>query len=218
MDIISKKQQITINGYNISLAVLRPELYKKCLIIANGAGGNMESEFISRFHQRLCLENIITVKFNFHYQELGKKVPDRNNKCRETYLGVVNYLIHNEKIAAENIILGGKSMGGRIATQIAGQTGCEKIIVFGYPLHPPGKPDKLRDAHLYDLDKKVLIFQGEKDAFGNRDELDPVIKKMKNTRVVYIPQGNHSLKAPKKSGFSNEQIEEMIVEGIKDFI
>ena len=212
-----KKAQLEIAQYTISAVIHKPAEYTYCIIIANGAGANMHSAFISNYHRRLAEENYMTVKFNFHYQEIGKKIPDSNQKCQDTYLGLISYLVAKENLNIENIIPGGKSMGGRIATQIASRIKSQKLIIFGYPLHPPGKPDKLRDAHLYDLTQKVLIFQGERDVFGNKEELAPVAAKMKNCLVKFIPGGDHSLKAPKKSGYGTQDVEGMIIREIRNF-
>lgn len=214
----SSVKQIKIADYIISVAINKPDKYSCCLIIANGAGGNMHSPFISRFHKRFCAENIMTVKFNFHYQEIGKKFPDSNKKCRETYLGLIDYLVNHEHLDIKSIIPGGKSMGGRIATQIAGQIESPKLIIFGYPLHPPGKPDKLRDEHLYDLNKNILIFQGENDAFGNKAEITPIVRKLKNTRFVFISDADHSFKLPKHSSLTEENVNELIIKEVKDFL
>lgn len=209
--------KITIADYNISLILNKPRVFKECLIIANGAGGNMHSPFILKFHKLIADQGIMTVKFNFHYQEIGKKFPDSNKKCQETYLGVINYL-DSEHVNIKNIVPGGKSMGGRIATQIAGQIESPKLIVFGYPLHPPGKPGQLRDQHLYELDKNILIFQGENDSFGNRNEITPVINKLKDARIVFISNADHSLKTPKKSLMTEQQVNEIILKEVKDFL
>jgi len=208
---------VQIKNYKISICINKPDDFQTCIIIANGSGGNMHSEFISRFHIKLAEVGFMTVKFNFHYQEVRRKIPDRNDKCQETYSGVVDYLVEKENILLTSIVPGGKSMGGRIATQIAGHIKCKKIIVFGYPLHPPGNPSKLRDEHLYGLEQDILFFQGERDSFGTKDEMEPIIAKMKHAKAYFIPMGDHSLKAPKKSGLSSSQIDEKIIEELKLF-
>ena len=217
VEIKTEKVKIAINNYEVSAQLLIPDAFKQAFVIANGAGANMHSDFISRYHQKFAENGFLTAKFNFHYQEIGKKFPDKNEKCQETYLGIINFLKSNY-IKESQIAIGGKSMGGRIATQIAGKVSCPKIVVFGYPLHPPGKPQKLRDAHLYPLQQQILFIQGERDAFGNKSEMDQVVNKMKQAQIFIITQGNHSLKAPKKSGLDNRQLEEMIFENVTKFL
>ena len=217
MNLKSKEVKIEIKNYSVSARLLIPDEFEKVIIIANGAGANMHNSFISGYCEKLANKGLMTTKFNFHYQEVGRKIPDNNEKCQETYLGIINFLKENY-LDEKNIVISGKSMGGRIATQIADNVQCEKIIIFGYPLHPPGKPEKLRDEHLYPIQQKVLIIQGENDAFGNKMEIDPVVLKMKDAQAIFIPQGNHSLKAPKKSGLDNAELEEMILQGVLKFI
>lgn len=209
--------KVTIDAYSVSAILLIPDRFKKAVIIANGAGANMHNVFISRYCKVLAESGLMSVKFNFHYQEIGRKIPDKNEKCQQTYLGIINFL-KEKYINEKDIIIGGKSMGGRIATHIADKVQSEKIIVWGYPLHPPGKPEKMRDAHLYSIRQKVLIIQGENDAFGSKMEIEPVINRMKNARSLIIPQGNHSLKVPKKSGLDNANLEKLILSEILKFI
>jgi len=217
MAIQSEKVNITVNNYSVSAELLIPADFKQAVIIANGAGANMHNAFVSGYCSKLADYGFMTLKFNFHYQEIGRKIPDKNEKCQETYLAVISYL-KNTYLVENKITIAGKSMGGRIATQIAGQVSCEKIIVFGYPLHPPGKPEKRRDAHLYGINQDVLIIQGENDAFGKKSELQPVVEKMQKAQVLFITQGNHSLKVPKKSGLDNTEIERMILDRVVQFL
>ncbi len=212
----TKTDLIKINDYSISVRFNMPDSFSHVLIIANGAGGNMDSAFIKHYSNSIAKHGIMTVNFNFHYQEIGRKFPDKNEKCQETYLGLYKHIM--TEFAASNIVLGGKSMGGRIATQIAGVLSCKKIVVLGYPLHPPGKPQKLRDEHLYPLEQKVLFVQGENDAFGTKSEMERVILKMKTAQAHYVSSANHSLKAPKKSGLDNDVLEKNIFETIVTFI
>lgn len=217
MRIKYKDVKIDIDNYTVSARLHIPDGFEKAIIIANGAGANMHNAFVSEYCENLANAGLMTIKFNFHYQEIGRKFPDKNEKCQQTYLGVLNFLKENY-LKENSIIIGGKSMGGRIATQIADKVQCGKIVVFGYPLHPPGKPEKLRDEHLYPIKQKVLIIQGEKDAFGTKAEIEPVTAKMENAQTLIIPQGNHSLKAPKKSGLDNKEITEMILKSVVKFI
>jgi hypothetical protein len=98
------------------------------------------------------------------------------------------------------LFAGGKSMGGRVASYIAGDTpGVDGLIFLGYPLHPPGKPDQLRDAHLYALDMPVLFISGTKDTFAGRDLLEKVVAKIgSNATLVWVEGGDHSLKRGRK--------------------
>ena len=216
MKVQSEIIKLSINDYSVSVRLNTPGNYSNAVIIANGSGGNMDSAFIKNYSDDISQNEIMTVNFNFHYQEIGRKFPDKNEKCQDTYLAIYDYLAN--MISEDKITIGGKSMGGRIATQIANKVNCKKIIALGYPLHPPGKPDKLRDEHLYPIKQNVLIIQGERDSFGTKEELDPILKKIKNAHAYYVPTANHSLKAPKKSGLDNTILEQKILETIINFV
>ena len=121
------------------------------------------------------------------------KPPDREPILRETWLKVV------EKLGHERLVIGSKSMGGRIAGLIAGKAGVAGLTCLGYPFHPVGKLDKLRVEHLQTIKTPTLIVQGERDPFGNREEvakydLSPAV------RVAWIPDGDQSFKPRKSSG------------------
>lgn len=208
---------LKISDYSVTVKLNNPGTFRKALVIANGAGANMDSSFQLNYARDIANRGILTVRFNFYFQELGKKIPDRNEKCQQTYQGVLDFLTKNY-LQQKDIVIGGKSMGGRIATQIADRTECRKIVVFGYPLHPPGKPDKLRDAHLYPLQQKLFIIQGENDALGTKIELEPVLAKLRDARAYFVLGANHSLKIPKKMDVDRNQIENNILNEVMDFV
>jgi predicted alpha/beta-hydrolase family hydrolase len=110
------------------------------------------------------------------------------------------------------MIIGGKSMGGRVASYIAGDTpGVDGLVFLGYPLHPPGKPDQLRDEHLYALKLPMLFISGTKDTFAGRDLLEKVVGKIgKNATLVWVEGGDHSLKRGRKDSESLESAAQTI--------
>jgi len=155
----------------------------------------METPFMSFFAAKLAKHSFRVVRFEFPYiyRETGKKKPDREPVLRETWLKVIQELGH------EGLVIGGKSMGGRIASLIADEAGVKGLVCLGYPFHPVGKPDRLRVEHLRTIKTLTLILQGERDPFGSRDEvgkyrLSPAI------RVHWIENGEHSFKPRKSSG------------------
>jgi predicted alpha/beta-hydrolase family hydrolase len=147
------------------------------------------------------------VTFNFLYTEQGRKAPDRQVSLEACYRAVVDFVRHT--LRGNQLFIGGKSMGGRIASQIAA-TGVDDVrglVFLGYPLHPPGKPEQLRAEHLSNIRKPMLFLQGERDPFGTADELSPLIKRLKPAAQLYaIAGGDHSFKVPKKTGLPQEQI------------
>src|SRR5204862_3062977 len=119
---------------------------------------------------------------DFLYIEQRRRVPDRTDVLEATYRQAITNA--REQFGRDRVFIGGKSMGGRIATHLAAaddveQLGIAGVVALGYPLHPPGKPDQLRVAHLPRIRVPVLIVQGERDPFGGPDELKPVIATMR---------------------------------------
>jgi hypothetical protein len=156
------------------------------------------------FATGLAARGIDTVTFNFLYTEQGRRLPDPKAKLEACYRAVI------ETVARRNngrgpLAIGGKSMGGRIASQVAAGDALDVtgLVFLGYPLHPPGKPDQLRDKHLSDIKAPMLFMQGARDAFGTPEELRPIIKKLKVPVELYtVAGGDHSFKVLKREGLS----------------
>ncbi len=164
-----------------------------CLVIAHGAGGPMYSPFITYFHTELARKGFLTVKFNFPYMEARKKVPDKRDVLEASYRRVVEH-VRSSKHNPDRFFIGGKSMGGRIASQIAAnEVDIDGLFFLGYPLHPPGRLDQLRDEHLYRISKPMLFVSGTNDAFATRSLLERVLVKLgPNARVHWVQGGDHS--------------------------
>ena len=134
------------------------------LILGHGAGADQTSGFMTKFATELAARGMNTVTFNFLYTEQGRRVPDTNNKLEACFRAVVE-TTRREKIGRGTLVIGGKSMGGRIASQIAAAgADVEGLVFLGYPLHPPGKVDELRAKHLSDIKVPMLFVQGSRDA------------------------------------------------------
>src|SRR5436305_12887022 len=121
------------------------------------------------------------ITFNFNYIEDKRKIPDRGPVLEETYRTVIESVRNDLESARRALFIGGKSMGGRIATQVAAADAALPIaglVLLGYPLHPPGQPHKLRDAHLPLVKRPMLFVQGSGDAFGTPDELAPILTRL----------------------------------------
>src|SRR5258708_14512590 len=155
------------------------------LILAHGAGANQASSFMVRFATSLAARGLDTVTFNFVYTEQRRRLPDRNDKlehCYRTVIEAVRSGKFRDHAGRRKLVIGGKSMGGRIASQVAaaaGQEGIAGLAFLGYPLHPPGRPDKLRSKHLPDIRAPMLFVQGSPDAFGTPDELQSLFRELK---------------------------------------
>ncbi len=187
------------------------------LLLAHGAGGPMDSGFMNRVAAGLAAFGIRVVRFEFAYMarrrsEGRRSAPDREPALRSRWTQAVADFGGGPRVA-----VGGKSMGGRIASMIADEVGARALVCFGYPFHPPGQPAKLRTKHLADLRTPALILQGTRDVFGVPEEvagygLSPAI------RVHWIEQGDHSFKPPARSGRTESANVEEAIAAAADFL
>ncbi|WP_440053867.1 alpha/beta family hydrolase [Pseudoalteromonas sp. T1lg65] len=176
------------------------------LIFAHGAGAGRDSDFMQQMAQLLALEGISVGLFDFEYMQLAKvqgkkRPPDRAPKLLEYF----NHVLSNSNTELP-LFIGGKSMGGRMASMLAceSELALKGVLVFGYPFHPPGKPEKLRTDHFTKLSCPLLILQGERDTFGNRTEVD-AMELPSQVEVKWSRDGDHSLKPRKVSGISETE-------------
>jgi hypothetical protein len=172
------------------------------LILAHGAGAPQQSAFMVDFARALAQRGIDVLTFNFLYMEQKRKVPDRTAVLEACYRASI--VTAREHFGRASVFVGGKSMGGRIATQLAAADDAEAmgirgVVLLGYPLHPPGKPDQLRAAHLPRIRVPMLFVQGERDPFGTPDELRAVLEPIASRVTLHvIERGDHSLAASRK--------------------
>ena len=157
----------------------------------------MYSPFISHFHSELARNGILTAKFNFPYMEAKKKVPDRKDVLKDSYRRIVEE-VKSSSYRPGKVFIGGKSMGGRIASIIAADgVDVDGLFFLGYPLHSPGRFEALRDEHLYRVSKPMLFVSGTKDTFARKDLMEKVLGKLgENARVRWVEGGDHSFKGP----------------------
>jgi uncharacterized protein len=187
------------------------------LLLAPGAGAPMDSGFLQRAAAGLAARGIRVVRFEFPYMarrrtEGRRGAPDREPVLRARWTEVV------ERFGGgPNVFVGGKSLGGRIASMIADEVGARGLVCFGYPFHPPGNPTRLRTKHLETLRTPALILQGTRDAFGTPAEVEgyPLSSSI---RVVWIEDGDHSLKPPARSPRTEAGNVEEAIGAAADFI
>jgi len=192
------------------------------IILGHGAGAGQLHPFMQLFAKGLAERGCDVLTFNFSYMEQGRHVPDPKAKLEACYRAVIRAAQEHKKLQGNRLVLGGKSMGGRIASQVAalpaeGSTplSVAGLIFLGYPLHPPGRPDKLRDAHLPQIKSPMLFIQGSRDAFGTQEEIGAVIKRLHLPATLHaIAGGDHSLKVPKSAGIPQAQIYESTMDEI----
>jgi uncharacterized protein len=200
------------------------------LILAHGAGGSQASPFMVQFATALADRGIGTLTFNFLYSESGRRLPDRGDKLEACYRAVIRAVrdgAFDKSLGGGGgpLIIGGKSMGGRIASQVAaGGPGSEAdaaagLLFLGYPLHPPGRPEVPRTKHLPAIRAPMLFVQGSNDAFGTPEELRPVIRGLKAPAdLSVIEGGDHSWKVPKSAGRSQAEVFDFALDAIEDWL
>ena len=163
------------------------------LVLGHGASSNMNARILVDIADALASRGIAVVRFNFPYAEAGRRVPDPQPRLEACFRAVATSV--SEEIP--RLFLGGKSMGGRIASHIAADGFPTRgLVFFGYPLHPPGKPDRLRDAHLKRISAPMLFLQGTRDNFATPELLRRTVASLRTARLVEIEGGDHSFKAP----------------------
>ena len=145
------------------LTMPRNKILKTGVITAHGAGNDMENELLVAFTDGLANAGYPSLRFNFPYKEKGLKAPDGQRKLEDTWTAVYRYFQENSAVKVNHIIAAGKSMGGRVASQlIAGEKlAVDGLILLGYPLHPSGDQSKIRDAHLYKIGLPMLFLRAQ---------------------------------------------------------
>ena len=198
----------------------KPKAAGVTLILGHGAGAGQTSGFMVSFATALAARGIETVTFNFSYMEQKRRLPDSKDKLEACYRAVIETVAHR-KGARARLVIGGKSMGGRIASQVAaaGAPDVAGLVLLGYPLHPPGKKDQLRDKHLPQIKAPMLFVQGSRDAFGTPAELQPILKTLKVPAELYeIAGGDHSFKVLKSAGVPQEDVYKAVQDRIDQWL
>jgi predicted alpha/beta-hydrolase family hydrolase len=193
-----------------------------CVILGHGAGSNQSNPAIVRFAGALAARGFDAVTFNFLYSERRRGLPDPNAKLELCWRKMMQAFRDGVLIAqGAALVIGGRSMGGRIASQVvaADPAGIAGLLLLGYPLHPPGQPQKLRTRHLPGIRIPTLFVQGARDAFGTPDELSPVIRGIEGPARLFVVEGaDHSLKVPKKAPLSQEQVDKLVLDTVEPWL
>jgi predicted alpha/beta-hydrolase family hydrolase len=194
------------------------------LILAHGAGAGQHHPFMVGFARALAAQGIEVVTFNFPYTEHKRRLPDRPPVLEACYLRAIGAVAgRHHGSSSTPLFIGGKSMGGRIATQLAavhGELPIAGLVLLGYPLHPPGRPDQRRDRHLAEIKRPLLFVQGSRDGFGTPLELAPVLRALRPAPAVHVVEGgDHSFKLSKanasRQAAAYREAERAIVEWIR---
>ena len=203
-----------------------PVAGRATLVLAHGAGAPRTHPFMVAAATALAARGLAVVTFNFPYMDQGRKVPDRAPVLERAWTDVIGY-VAAQRALPRPLVIGGKSMGGRMASHVvAGERyGAlalppAGVVFLGYPLHPPGKPEQRRDAHLATLGCPALFVQGTRDAFGTPEELAPVLASMgpDHATLHVVEHGDHSFSVPRASGRRRQDVLDEVWDTVSGWI
>lgn len=195
------------------------------LVLAHGAGAGQTHPFMVRYARGLAERGVDVVTFDFPYMEAGRRSPDRAPVLEERFRHVIAAVADDPRLRNATLFIGGKSMGGRMATHVAAAPELwpaptsllRGVIVFGYPLNPPGGPSKRspdRVSHLAHIPVPLLIVQGTRDNFGGPEEIRDAAPR---AQVFDVPTGDHSFKIQKSSGRTQPEMDAEVLEAVVRF-
>lgn len=194
-----------------------PTTADRTLVLAHGAGAPMDSPFMRIVAQEIAASGIRVARFEFPYmrrrRETGRRgAPDAPAVLLQSWRDAIG-----ELGSPDRLIVGGKSMGGRIASLVADEAAVRGLVCLGYPFHPPGDPAKTRTRHLQALTTPTLIVQGERDSFGGREEVARYMLS-REIRIEWIADGDHSFKPRKSSGRNEAENLRAAIELVVSFV
>ncbi|WP_407361939.1 alpha/beta fold hydrolase [Pseudomonas luteola] len=195
-----------VNQKEVSLLWSRCDQKIATLVLAHGAGAPMDSPFMDQMTRALVAQRIEVVRFEFPYMAerriSGKKrPPSPKAQLLATWKQVIDLV---RQTTPGPLAIGGKSMGGRMASLVADEERVSALVCLGYPFYAAGRPEKPRIDHLVDLQTPTLIIQGERDALGDRETVEHYTLS-DQVRIEWVPTANHDLKPLKRSGLSHSQ-------------
>jgi uncharacterized protein len=202
----------------VKLTVYAAAAPRAALVLAHGAGAGQRSPFMTRFARGMADRGIQTATFDFPYISAGRKSPDPAPVLEASWRSAIDSA--RRQLAGVPLVIGGKSMGGRIASHIAaqGSAGLAGLVFLGYPLHPPGKPHQRRDAHLARIAEPMLFVQGTRDPFGTPDEIRALLPLLQNAALHEVLAGDHSFKVRGRPGASQDDVMTGVMDAVGEWI
>lgn len=189
-----------------------------CVVLGHGAGGTRQTPSLVRLAEALAASGRRAVLYNFPYAEAGAGRPDPNARLEAATAAVGAYAA--ERLGARRLVHGGRSMGGRIASQVvAGGAPAAGLVFLAYPLHPPGRSEQRREAHLPSIEAPMLFVQGTRDAFAQWDLLQALLARLgERAALEAIEGGDHSFGVPKRGGRSASTVEGQVQAAVLRFL
>lgn len=198
---------------------ISPDNASHLLVLGHGAGADMRHAFMELLSQNLAAVGIATLRYNFPYMEKEKRGrPDSPKVAHPSILAAINKGIELAKDLP--VLVGGKSFGGRMTSQVAAEPGIkvDGIIYFGFPLHAPGKPSTHRADHLKAITNPMLFLQGTRDTLAQNDLIKEVCDGLSNTQMVVLEGADHSFKMLKRSGITHEEMVERLAKEVRSWL
>ncbi len=207
LDVLGRSITVSIHGEGKCTVILGP-----------GAGGTRQTPQLLKVAGFLDPKRFTTLLFNFPYQEAGRKFPDPAPVLEETVSRVAGYA--RTELDATKIVLGGRSMGGRMASQaVAKGLACDGLALLAYPLHPPGDETRLRDAHLGAIRAPMLFLQGTRDAFARLELLKATVERLgPNAQLSLFEAADHSFKTPRGAASTSKQTEAAVLARLAEWL
>lgn len=176
-------------------------------IVGHGAGSDMRSPHVVATAAGLAARGHVALRFNFPYREAGSRFPDRMPALEQAYRAAAAWLLARQR--GGRLFLGGRSLGGRVASHLAAEGfACDGLVFYGYPLHPANKPSALRDEHLPRIQAPMLFVQGARDALCDLDLLRPVLARIGPRATLHVVRGaDHSFEVLKSSGRTEAEVQ-----------
>jgi len=191
----------------------------RAVLLAHGAGADMHAPTLTTVADALAAAKIPSLRFNFPYKAAGRRAPDRGPVLETALRDAVAELARRAHLPPERLVLGGRSMGGRIGSMVAADDGALGLVLLGYPLHPPGRAAQLRVEHFPRLRMPALFVSGTRDAFGTPAELQRETRKIKGKVAFHwVETADHGFKPLKASGLTVAVVLAEVADAVVDFV
>ena len=206
MKLAARRRRIKLPGAGaVSAVIALPQRFRPgrtpAVLLAHGAGAGMSSPFVSFVHAELARAGYVAVKFNFPYTEARRRTPDPRPVLERCHRAVLDAVAADRALLPPWIAIGGKSLGGRIASYLAAAGAPVRGVFFlGYPLHPAAKPDQLRADHLPAVPVRMHFIQGTRDALCDLERLQEVLRGLPQATLHVVQGGDHSFRLPRRDG------------------
>jgi predicted alpha/beta-hydrolase family hydrolase len=204
----AERWRVQVGEEQTSALLLRAQrpLSGSVLVLGHGASTNMEHRTMENLAAAFLVRGLSVVRFNFLYTEKQKSPPDRMPRLMECFAAVVEKV--RQELSPEHLFIGGHSLGGRTASMLAAEgSDCTGLLLLAYPLHPSGQPEKLRDAHLGQIQKPVLCLNGTRDELCQQELMQKVVERLPSTFTMHwLEAADHGFHVQKRSGRTEEDV------------